>query len=212
MYVAIAGNIGVGKSRLTELVARYYGLEPVFEAVDDNPYLVDFYRDMQRYAFHSQMFFLAKRLEQHVGSVNSVRNVVQDRTLYEDAAIFARHLFESGKLSRRDYDSYQLMVRAASKALRPPDLLVYLRASVPTLQTRIALRGRDYEADIAPDYLQSLNDLYERWLADYRLSETLVVEADDLDFVHRADDRGRLMAWLEQRGLGAPTLSAPKVS
>lgn len=207
MYLAIAGNIGVGKSRLTELVARRYGLEPVYEAVDDNPYLADFYQDMPRYAFHSQIFFLAKRLEQHVGRVNGVRNVVQDRTLYEDAAIFARHLFESGMMSRRDFDSYQLMVRAASKALRPPDLLVYLRASVPTLKTRIALRGRDYEADIAPEYLQSLNDLYERWLSGYRLSETLIVEADALDFVNRSHDRSRLLGWLEQHGLGAQAVS-----
>ncbi|MDZ7703502.1 MAG: deoxynucleoside kinase [Trueperaceae bacterium] len=207
MYLAIAGNIGVGKSRLTELVARRYGLEPVYEAVDDNPYLADFYQDMSRYAFHSQMFFLAKRLEQHVGSVNGVRNVVQDRTLYEDAAIFARHLFESGMMSRRDFDSYQLMVRAASQALRPPDLLVYLRASVPTLKSRIALRGRDYEADIAPEYLQSLNDLYERWLSGYRLSETLIVEADGLDFVNRSHDRSWLLGWLEQHGLGAQAVS-----
>ena len=159
---------------------------------------------MRRYAFHSQMFFLATRLEQHLQQVNPAERVIQDRTIYEDAAVFARNLATDGTMAPRDWDSYLRMYDAISAALRPPDLLIYLRASVETLQKRIAQRGRTYESDIDPAYLARLNGLYERWIADYDRSEAVVVETDGLDFVHNRRDLGGLLDRLEARGLTAP--------
>ncbi len=207
MYLAVAGNIGVGKSSLTRILSERYRLRPIYEAVDENPYLEDFYRDMPRFAFHSQMFFLATRLEQHLNQVNPGERVIQDRTIYEDAAIFARNLFEEGKMDDRDYRSYRQMYQAILAALRPPDLLVYLQASLPTLRRRIAQRGRAYEADIDDDYLAQLNRLYDEWVASYRLSALVVVPTDDLDFVNREPDLARLLDMLERRGLTPPLVT-----
>lgn len=204
MYVAVAGNIGAGKSSLTRILSERYHLEPVFEAVDDNPYLEDFYRDMRRYAFHSQMFFLATRLKQHLRQVNPGRRVIQDRTVYEDAAVFERNLHLEGVLDERDHLSYRTMYEAVSAALRPPDLLVYLRSSLPTLRRHIRLRGRAYEATIEDAYLLRLNALYEGWLGAYDLSPVVVVPGDDLDFVNRAADRAKTLAMIEKGGLAAP--------
>lgn len=204
MYVAVAGNIGAGKSSLTRLLSERYRLEPVYEAVDENPYLEDFYRDMRRYAFHSQMFFLATRLGQHLKQVNPGRRVIQDRTVYEDAAVFARQLHRQGVLDDRDHRSYRTMYEAIQAALRPPDLLIYLRADLPTLRRHIRQRGRDYEADIEDAYLRGLNSLYEAWIDSYELSPVVVVPADELDFVHHADDRERLLELVERAGLIAP--------
>lgn len=206
MYLAIAGNIGVGKSSLTRLLSERYRLRPLFEAVDENPYLEDFYGDMRRWAFHSQMFFLATRLEQHLRDVNPAERVIQDRTVYEDASIFARNLFDDGVMDERDYRSYLRMYEAIAAALRPPDLLVYLRASLPTLRTRIAQRGRGFEAAIADDYLLRLNRLYDEWIERFDRAETVVVETDDLDFVHDRRDLDRILAILERRGLAAPVV------
>jgi deoxyadenosine/deoxycytidine kinase len=206
MFVAIAGNIGAGKSSLTKLLSERFALEPVYEAVDENPYLEDFYRDMRRYAFHSQMFFLAKRLEQHLKLVNPGNRIVQDRTLYEDANVFARNLFEEGIMDARDYASYCQMVAAVERALRPPDLLVYLRAGLPTLRRRIAQRGRAFELRIEDAYLERLNVLYERWFEAYALSDKLAIDGDALDFVGRPEDAGRLLALLEPYGLAEPIL------
>ena len=206
MYVAVAGNIGVGKSSLTQLLAQRYALEPVYEAVDENPYLEDFYLDMQRYAFHSQIFFLSRRLEQHLAQVNPGSRVIQDRTIYEDAAVFARNLFEEGVMDARDYGSYRAMYEAIQRTLKPPDVLVYLRSSVPTLQRRIALRGRDYEAAIRPSYLESLNRLYDEWIEAYTLSPKLTLDADKLDFVHSEEDLQAVMDRLGPYGLTSPIL------
>lgn len=206
MYLAIAGNIGVGKSSLTRLLSDRYRLKPLFEAVDENPYLEDFYADMPRYAFHSQMFFLATRLQQHLRDVNPAERVIQDRTIYEDAAIFARNLFEEGVMDGRDHASYRRMYEAISAALRPPDLLVYLRASLPTLRARIAQRGRAFEATIADDYLLRLNRLYEEWVASFVLCEIVVVETDALDFVHDQRDLHQILDLLERYGLTAPVV------
>ena len=184
MFVAVAGNIGAGKSSLTEVLATSFALEPVFEAVDENPYLADFYADMPRYAFHSQLFFLTKRLAQHVSQVNPGHRVIQDRTLYEDTEVFARNLFETGVLDARDFSVYSAMVEAVRDVLRPPDLLIYLRASLPTLRRHIALRGRSYEAALSDAYLFQLGTLYERWFTAYDLSPKVVLDADALDFVH----------------------------
>ena len=205
--MAIAGNIGAGKSTLTRLLSATFNLAPVYEAVEENPYLEDFYRDMRRYAFHSQMFFLGKRLEQHLAQVNPAQRVIQDRTIYEDAAIFARNLFAEGILSERDYSSYRQMYEAISRTLRPPDLLIYLEASLPTLRRHIAQRGRNYEAEIEDEYLKRLNDLYGSWIRSYDLSELLVLPADELDFVQRESDRERVLELVEQRGLSRPFVS-----
>ena len=204
MYVAVAGNIGAGKSSLTRLLSERYRLEPVYEAVDENPYLEDFYRDMRRYAFHSQMFFLATRLRQHLGQVNPGRRVIQDRTVYEDAAVFARQLHRQGVLDDRDHRSYRTMYEAVQAALRPPDLLIYLRAELPTLRRHIRQRGRGFEAGIEDAYLAGLNALYEAWIDTYDLSPVAVVPADELDFVHDAGDRERLLGIVERAGLIAP--------
>ena len=206
MYLAIAGNIGVGKSSLTALLAERYALEPVFETVDENPYLEDFYKDMQRYAFHSQIFFLSRRLEQHLAQVNPGSRVIQDRTIYEDAAIFARNLSEEGIMDARDFESYRAMYDAIRRTLKPPDLLLYLRASVPTLQRHIAQRGRDYEADIQTSYLEQLNRLYDEWIETYDLSPKLTLDADNLDFVNREEDLQEVMGRLEPYGLTSPIL------
>jgi deoxyadenosine/deoxycytidine kinase len=207
VYLAIAGNIGVGKSSLTRILSERYRLKPIFEAVDENPYLEDFYRDMPRYAFQSQMFFLARRLEQHLSQVNPGERIIQDRTIYEDAAIFARNLHQEGQLDERDYRSYCRMYQAILGALRPPDLLVYLEAGLPTLRRRIAQRGRAYEADIDDGYLARLNRLYTEWVGRYTLSELLVIPTDGLDFVNRDSDRHRVLDLLEQRGLMPPLVT-----
>jgi deoxyadenosine/deoxycytidine kinase len=206
MYIAIAGNIGVGKSTLTQLLSERYHLSPVYEAVDENPYLEDFYLEMHRYAFHSQMFFLAKRLEQHLQQVNPGSRIIQDRTIYEDAAIFAQNLYEEGVMEERDYNSYCQMYGAIAQALRPPDLLVYLQASVPILKARIALRGRAYEQTISEAYLAKLNALYERWTKSYRLSPMVTIATDDLDFLKRPSDLAVITKKLEQHGLALPVL------
>jgi deoxyadenosine/deoxycytidine kinase len=206
MYIAIAGNIGAGKSTLTQMLSERYRLEPVYEAVDENPYLEDFYKDMPRYAFHSQMFFLAKRLEQHLNYINPGSRIIQDRTIYEDANIFARNLFESSTMNLRDYNSYRKMYEAILQALRPPDLLVYIRASVPTLQAHIRKRGRDYEINISTDYLERLNILYEKFISAYALSDVVVIDGDTIDFVRSERGREEIVARLEHYGLSAPVL------
>lgn len=206
MFVAVAGNIGAGKSSLTRILAHHFALEPVFEAVDENPYLSDFYADMPRYAFHSQMFFLARRLEQHVRQVNPGSRVIQDRTIFEDAHIFARNLSDEGVLDARDFRVYSAMYEAIRGALRPPDLLVYLRASLPTLRRHIAQRGRPFERSIGPDYLARLNGLYEGWFEAYELSPKVVLQADALDFVNDPDALRVVLTQLEP-WLAAPILS-----
>lgn len=182
-FIAIAGNIGAGKSTLTALLARRLGWTPFFEAVDDNPYLADFYRDMPRWAFHSQVYFLARRLRHHRDLLNQPTSVVQDRTVYEDAEVFARNLYEQGALSARDYRSYRELYEVLTSLLPPPDLVVYLRASVDTLLRHIARRGRDFERDISPAYLGRLNALYEEWTQSFTLCPLLTIPADDLDVV-----------------------------
>lgn len=206
MYVAVAGNIGAGKSTLTRLLSERFHLSPVYEAVDENPYLADFYQDMSRYAYHSQMFFLAARLRQHLAQVNPGERVIQDRTIYEDAQVFAAQLHHSGVMDRRDYQSYLTMYEAIRQALRPPDLLVYLRASLPTLRRHIALRGRSFEQRIDDGYLLRLGELYEDWLEAYDLSPIVVIDADRFDVVHRDFDRQAVLDMMERQGLAMPVL------
>jgi deoxyadenosine/deoxycytidine kinase len=182
-FVAIAGNIGVGKSTLTGLLAQQLQWEPFYEAVEDNPYLADFYQDMRQWSFHSQIFFLSRRLRHHRALLDHPNSVVQDRSVYEDAEVFARNLYRQGNMGERDYKSYRELYEVLTMFLPSPDLVVYLRASVSTLQRRIAQRGREFEREISTDYLGQLNELYEEWIANFRLCPVLTVPADDLDFV-----------------------------
>jgi deoxyadenosine/deoxycytidine kinase len=182
-FVAVAGNIGVGKSTLVDRLCKHLGWQPFFEPVTENPYLADFYADMDAWSFHSQIFFLAHRLRAHYNLTHHPSSVVQDRSVYEDAEIFAQNLFVQGHIQFRDYQTYRQLYEATMQFLPPPDLVVYLRASVPTLLKRIASRGRDYERTISPDYLQGLNNLYEVWIDNFTLCPVLAVPADDLDFV-----------------------------
>jgi deoxyadenosine/deoxycytidine kinase len=182
-FIAIAGNVGVGKSTLTAMLAEKLDWEPFYEAVGDNPYLADFYKDMRRWSFHSQIFFLSRRLRHHHQLLHSPNSVVQDRSVYEDAEVFARNLYQQGHMSDRDYYSYRELYEVLALFLPPPDLIVYLKASVPTLLERIIKRGRDFERDISPLYLQQLNELYNAWIEDFTLCPVLTIPADDLDFV-----------------------------
>lgn len=182
-FVAIAGNIGVGKSTLVQLLCAEPGWEPFYEPVTENPYLADFYRDMSAWSFHSQVFFLTYRLRSHFSLAQHPNSVIQDRSVYEDAEIFARNLYMQGHIQERDYQTYRGLYETVVQFLPPPDLVIYLRASVPTLLYRIAHRERDYERKIAPEYLESLNNLYENWIDNFTLCPVLAVPADDLDYV-----------------------------
>jgi deoxyadenosine/deoxycytidine kinase len=182
-FIAVAGNVGVGKSTLTRLLSEYLCWEPFFEAVDDNPYLPDFYQDMRTWSFHSQIYFLARRLGHHRQIVERPGTVVQDRTVYEDAEIFARNLHLQGHMTDRDWQTYWDMYQTVITILPPPDLVLYLQASVPALLERIHMRGRDYERQISTDYLSRLNELYESWVHEFTLCPVLTVPTDDLDFV-----------------------------
>ena len=186
-FVAIAGNIGVGKSTLTSLLSERLAWDPFYEAVDDNPYLADFYADMRRWSFHSQVYFLSRRLSHHWQLLRHANSVIQDRTVYEDAEIFACNLYQQEMMAERDYQSYRGLYEVVIKVLPPPDLIVYLRASVSTLRERIQHRGRPYEQDIAPAYLAQLNTLYEEWINGFTLCPILTVPSDDLDFVENAE-------------------------
>ena len=182
-FVAVAGNIGVGKSTLVGMLCRRLGWEPFYEPVTDNPYLRDFYQDMQTWAFHSQIFFLTHRLRAHRKLIEHPTSAIQDRSVYEDAEIFANNLYRQGQISDRDYATYFELYRVLSEFLPPPDLVIYLRASVTTLIERIHRRGRDYELEIDPEYLSQLNELYETWTYNFSLCPILTVPADDLDYV-----------------------------
>jgi deoxyadenosine/deoxycytidine kinase len=188
-FVAIAGNIGVGKSTLTGILATAFAWKPFYEAVDENPYLADFYADMTRWSFHSQVFFLSRRLQHHRQLVDHPGSVVQDRSVYEDAEVFAQNLYNQGQMSVRDYQAYRDLYDGVRAFLPPPDLLVYLRSSVDTLLARIKLRGRDFEREISPDYLHRLNRLYDDWIDRWDACAVLVVPADDMDFQHDAEAR-----------------------
>lgn len=188
-FIAIAGNIGVGKSTLTTLLSREMGWEPFYEAVDDNPYLADFYQDMRTWGFHSQIFFLSRRLHHHYQLMQRPNTVVQDRSVYEDAEIFACNLYRQGLMSERDYASYRELYEVVCALLPPPTLLIYLRASVETLLGRIATRGRDFERNISGEYLAQLNALYEEWVAHFTLCPILTIPTDGLDFKRYQEHR-----------------------
>jgi len=187
-HIAICGNIGSGKTTLTEKLARHYGWQALFESVEDNPYLRDFYEDMTRWAFHVQIYFLNTRFRQVNNIRDSERTTIQDRTIYEDAYIFAANLHSSGHMSDRDYQSYLDIFNAMIRFVQPPDLLIYLKADIPKLVDQIEKRGRDYEYAIRIDYLRKLNQHYENWIAQYALGKVLIIDVNHLDFVERTED------------------------
>ncbi len=182
-FIAVAGNIGVGKSTLVERLCQRLGWQPFYEPVTENPYLADFYADMHAWSFHSQVFFLTHRLRIHQQILRWHGSVIQDRSIYEDADIFARNLYLQGYLTDRDYETYHALYQTLAEFLPPPDLVIYLRASVNTLQSRIQQRARDYERGISDTYLERLNQLYEDWISAFTLCPVLTVPADNLDFV-----------------------------
>jgi deoxyadenosine/deoxycytidine kinase len=201
-FVAVAGNIGVGKSTLVAMLSKRLEWQPFYEPVADNPYLADFYSDMAAWAFHSQVFFLTRRLRSHVELSQHPGSVLQDRSVYEDAEIFAQNLFLQGHIQPRDYLTYRELYETAVQLLPPPDLMIYLRASVPTLVDRISHRGRDYERTIAPEYLQSLNTLYESWISDFVLCPVLTIPADDLDYVAHSGHLKLIVSKIEEKLTG----------
>jgi deoxyadenosine/deoxycytidine kinase len=182
-FVAIAGNIGVGKSTLVKMLCSEMDWDPFYEPVTENPYLSDFYHNMSAWAFHSQIFFLTHRLRAHFNLAQHPNSAIQDRSVYEDSEIFARNLYRQGNITDRDYQTYRELYETAVQFLPPPDLVIYLRASADTLIHRINSRGRDYERKISVDYLQNLNNLYESWIENFTLCPVLAVPADDLDYV-----------------------------
>ena len=190
MHIAIAGNIGSGKTSLTELLSRYYGWIPHFENADDNPYLNDFYEDMPRWSFNLQVYFLNSRFRHIVDIQKLEETVIQDRTIYEDAEIFASNLHSMGLMSTRDMQNYKSLFDLMSSLIKAPDLIIYLRASIPTLVRQIQKRGREYENSIRLDYLKQLNERYEAWVAGYKRGKMLIIDVDKTDFINNPEDLG----------------------
>ncbi|MEO0598063.1 MAG: deoxynucleoside kinase [Chloroflexota bacterium] len=187
-FIGIAGNIGAGKSTLTSMLAETFNWQPFYEANAENPYLADFYEDMKRWSFHSQTFFLGKRLEHHRQLLDHPGSVVQDRTVYEDAEIFARNLHQQGNMTDRDYDAYRRLYQAVAAFLPAPDLMIYLEADVQTLMGHIQKRGRDFERNISEEYLAQLNTLYTDWIDDWTACPILRIDMNGRDFQHNGND------------------------
>ncbi len=199
VFIAVAGNIGAGKSSLTHLLSLRYGWKPFFESVEDNPYLNDFYADMKRWSFNLQVYFLSNRFRSHKAITEGPESVILDRVIYEDAEIFARNLYEIGNMEQRDYENYVALYEVMTEYLRPPDLLIYLRANVETLVKQISLRGRDFEKSIKQEYLEQLNRHYESWMKRYKQGPLLIVESDELDFVNKQEDLEKLVGMIEKK-------------
>lgn len=200
-YIAIAGNIGAGKSSLTSLLGKNFGWKTYFESVDNNPYLSDFYDDMRRWSFNLQIYFLSSRFQHHKVLMEAGHSIIQDRTIYEDVEIFAKNLHKMGLMSDRDYSNYCSLFYEMAGYLQAPDLLIYLRADVPTLVKQIQQRGRDYENTIRIEYLERLNQLYEDWIENYN-KEKLIIDTDNIDFVNNEEDLGKVINLVEQRLYG----------
>ena len=197
MHIAVTGNIGAGKTTLTTMLAKHYGWETQFEDVDHNPYLDDFYQDMSKWSFALQMYFLGSRFRQVKEIRESGKNIIQDRTIYEDAYIFAENLNEMNLLSDRDYSNYTSLFNLMKSFVSAPDLLIYLKADISTLTKQIAKRGREYEAGISIDYLMRLNKKYEAWIDSYKAGKLLVIDVNDLDFVEKKEDFGYILERIE---------------
>lgn len=188
IFVAVAGNIGTGKTTLSQMLADHFRWQAHFESVTDNPYLSDFYDDMKRWSFPLQIFFMTHRVNAHQNITEGQSSAIQDRTIYEDANIFARNLFEQNLMEERDYKNYLEVYKVVTSSLQPPDLMIYLRKSLPKLKEQIKKRGRDYEQDMPSDYLMNLNRYYDEWIQNYDLGKKLVIESDHLDFVANRQD------------------------
>ena len=188
MHLAIAGNIGAGKTTLTKMLSKHYGWEPFFEAVLKNPYLDDFYERMERWSFNLQIYFLNSRFNQMIDCANNEKDTIQDRTIYEDANIFAPNLLSMGLMTNRDYKNYESIFKTLKSYIKNPDLLIYLRSGIPNLVDQIHKRGRDYENSISIEYLSRLNERYEAWIEKYDSSNLLIIEVDDIDFVENKSD------------------------
>jgi len=193
MHIAIAGNIGAGKTTLTSLLAIHYKWEPHFESVAENPYLDDFYASMERWSFNLQIFFLNSRFRQILEIRESGKNIIQDRTIYEDAHIFAPNLHAMGLMTNRDFSNYETLFELMERLVAPPDLLIYLRASIPTLVGQIHKRGRDFENSISIDYLSRLNERYEAWISTYKKGKLLIIDIDNLNIVDNQEDLGSII-------------------
>jgi deoxyadenosine/deoxycytidine kinase len=196
-HVAIAGNIGAGKTTLTEMLSKHYKWIPQFEDVDQNPYLFDFYEDMPRWSFNLQIYFLNSRLNQLIEISRGTETVIQDRTIYEDAYIFAPNLHEMGLMSKRDFDNYFEFFQNLRQMVKPPDLMIYLQASVPTLVGQIQKRGREYEENIRLDYLKRLNEYYNKWIDGYKEGPLLVINVDKTKFVENEEHLGEIIAKID---------------
>lgn len=190
MHIAIAGNIGSGKTTLTQLLAKEFAFAPMFEKMDDNPYIASFYDDMRRWSFNLQIYFLDKRFRHLIDQKKQYANIIQDRTLYEDAYIFAPNLHAMGLMATKDYETYLDMFELLNSFIAPPDLIIYLKAEVPTLIRNIQKRGRQYENAIRLDYISSLNDRYNKWVESYNVGKLLTIEIDELDFSSKREDLG----------------------
>lgn len=193
MHIAIAGNIGAGKTTLTDLLAKHYKWEPHYESVAENPYLDDFYGSMERWSFNLQIYFLNSRFRQILEIRESGKNIVQDRTIYEDANIFAPNLHAMGLMTNRDFGNYVSLFELMERLVSPPDLLIYLRASIPTLVGQIHKRGRDFENTISIDYLSRLNERYEAWISTYKKGKLLIIDIDNLNIVDNQEDLGSII-------------------
>ncbi|MDA8947964.1 deoxynucleoside kinase [Flavobacteriaceae bacterium] len=198
MHIAIAGNIGAGKTSLTELIAKHYNWEPHYEDVIDNPYLDDFYNHMERWSFNLQIYFLKSRFQQLLSFKKNKKTIIQDRTIYEDAFIFAPNLNAMGLMNQRDFRNYQELFTLMESLIEGPDLLIYLRSSIPNLVNKIHKRGRDYENSISIDYLSRLNERYEAWISTYDKSEMIIIDVDGIDFVENEDDFNTIIAKIDQ--------------
>lgn len=192
-HIAIAGNIGAGKTTLTEMLSKHYKWIPQFEEVDQNPYLYDFYDDMPRWSFNLQIYFLNRRLNQLLEISSGTETVIQDRTIYEDANIFAPNLHEMGLMSKRDFDNYYQFFESLKQMVKPPDLLIYLKASVPTLVGQIQKRGREYEENIRLDYLKKLNEYYNKWIDGYQEGKLLIIPVDNINFQENGEHFGEII-------------------
>ena len=197
MHIAIAGNIGAGKTTLTQLLAKHYKWEAQLEDVVDNPYLDDFYNQMERWSFNLQVYFLNSRFRQVLQIRKSGKDIIQDRTIYEDANIFAPNLHAMGLMTNRDFDNYSSLFNLMESLVEAPDLLIYLRSSIPNLVSQIHKRGRDYENSISIDYLSRLNERYEAWIHNYKKGRLLVIDVDDLDFVENKEDLGGIITKID---------------
>jgi len=208
LFIAIAGNMGVGKSTFTRLLAQTLGGKPYFEPTTENPYLADFYQDMPRWAFHSQMYFLGRRLKDHAIILADDGVLIQDRSLYENAEIFARNLYERGFITARDWAIYQEIYQTAVSLLRPPDLVIYLQAPVPSLVQRIQKRGRDYEQKIDVTYLEDLNKLYENWSREFNLAPVMTIPTQDIRYLEDPAEYEGVLNQIKERlgGLPVPLL------